>query len=461
MSIAMFAQVLACVAAVVAAAAPAAPQTLYGLMIDAGSEGSRLFIYTWNSSAPDAAQQRLPTPIAVGNFSANPGIGSFALTPERAGSSLEPLLAYAQKELAEHRKIWGRIPIWLRATAGMRLLHADEREVLLDHVRTYLSRSPFYFRKDNAIVITGEEEGVFGWLAVNYRLGYLDHSGPLTANNTIGSLDLGGASSQIVFIPQKSIMSGIFPLFLGARGVRLYSWSFLHFGQQEAELRTADVIISQGLNEVQSVSELDHPCFAQHFLYRPSFSYGDKRSFPMEVEMKGSSDFLKCRDLVTQIFMKDAPCLVNSCSISGVYQPHIYDSRFVAFAHFADVAESLALPENAQLRDLKIAAEYVCSLSLEQLNVIFARVSEKDRTHLCFHSTYILALLTHGYGFSYDSSQITFKGKFDTGEGIDYVTGAMIYELNRDPTLTQPLGEEVSQASSNSERPHVQQLIFG
>lgn len=426
----------------------------YGVMIDAGSEGSRVVIFKWKEHQFGHQEREMITATPVGNFSLEPGIGSFALDPQNAGESLGPLVDYAKANLAAHKDAWPNIPIWLRATAGMRLLHADERENVLDDVRDYLRQCPFYFQDTHAYVITGEEEGIFGWLAVNYHMGNFQGN-MVDASNTVGALDLGGASVQIVFIPQKSIMSHVFPLKLGTARFRVYTWSFLHFGQREASHRASDVIISDALEEVQSISSISHPCFPIGYQYKPSFGYSSTSVFPLKVTMNGSSHFRKCEDIIKRTFKKtDAPCLVDSCSFYGVYQPHVYDSRFVAFSHFADVAKALALPKEAHLHDLRIASEYVCSLSVQQLDTIFARVT-KDyaRRHLCFHSAYVYVLLTYGFGFDDDSSQISFQQNFDNGEPIDYIVGAMLYELNQNPWLAEPILPDDPPAKASTTKP--------
>lgn len=43
-------------------------------------------------------------------------------------------------------------------------------------------------------------------------------------------------------------------------------------------------------------------------------------------------------------------------------------------AHFAEVVADLGLPVDAQLQDVLIATRYVCSLTLAQLEMLFARV---------------------------------------------------------------------------------------
>lgn len=421
----------ACWGAVAAVATEVSAEHSYGLMIDSGSEGSRIYLFRW---IPTCARE-IVIPEAFGNMNTVPGIASFALAPAAAGGSLKPLVEYAKQFLRAQQAGWHRMPLYLRATAGMRLLSENEREDVLFSVRKYLGTSPFDFQDDHAYVATGEEEGIFGWITVNHMLGNLK-ADKLTHTSTVGALDLGGASSQIVFIPEKSIMANAFPLQLGPHRFRVYSTSYLHFGQREAAHRTASVIISKALLEVQSVSEVRHPCFSLGYAYHPKFSYNDQRSLPIDVRMNGSSDFSGCRDLLQQIFSKDSLCLVPSCSFYGVYQPHVHGSQFVAFSHFAEVAHHLALPPNAQLYHLQVAAEYVCSLSVQQLDTIFERVAlQYERDHLCFHSTYILVLLTYGYGFPLDTDDIAFKRHFDNGEDIDYVVGAMIYQINQEPEV--------------------------
>lgn len=79
-------------------------------------------------------------------------------------------------------------------------------------VRNYLSTTPFKFQDKWARVISGEEEGVFGWITVNYLASTLVPQG----GTTLGALDLGGASTQITFVAGVDILANLFNIQLGS-----------------------------------------------------------------------------------------------------------------------------------------------------------------------------------------------------------------------------------------------------
>lgn len=72
---------------------------------------------------------------------------------------------FAKDILKDHEKDWGKFPIYLKATAGMRQLSYNDREAILRAVRDFLGdpkTCPFYFQFDQARVISGEEVGFAG-----------------------------------------------------------------------------------------------------------------------------------------------------------------------------------------------------------------------------------------------------------------------------------------------------------
>lgn len=56
-----------------------------------------------------------------------------------------------------------------------------------------LGGSGFRFEDAWARVLSGADEGVFGWVAFNAR------AGTLGTSNTLGALDLGGSSLEVTF----------------------------------------------------------------------------------------------------------------------------------------------------------------------------------------------------------------------------------------------------------------------
>ncbi|KAG5175334.1 nucleoside phosphatase family-domain-containing protein, partial [Tribonema minus] len=219
----------------------------HGLIIDAGSGGSRMHVYQWEPRLFAS----LPPPISfpesrntwTGRLS--PGISSYAEHPWDIGEHLRPLIEFAKNILKDHEDNFYKFPLYLRATGGMRQLPVAQRARIMDHIRWFLysEESPFYFEYDFARVVSGEEEGIYAWAAINFLKGHLllDSGGSGTANSnvTVGALDMGGASTQIAFFRQdQDIMSNLFKLQVGAqKHWNVYVHSFLYFGEASTKLR--------------------------------------------------------------------------------------------------------------------------------------------------------------------------------------------------------------------------------
>ena len=95
------------------------------------------------------------------------------------------MLAAAQARLANQSARFSTFPVFLCATAGMRILNVSLQSSIMTEVRGILRQSPFLFRDAWASIISGEEEGVHGWISTNYQLGLLSNTTGL-ANRTKG-----------------------------------------------------------------------------------------------------------------------------------------------------------------------------------------------------------------------------------------------------------------------------------
>jgi apyrase len=176
----------------------------YALVIDAGSSGSRLHLYEFDITDGLDLKDELFKPL-------KPGLSSFNENPKDGGESIRPLLeaAKARVPTALHKKT----PLFLGATAGLRMLGDKQANVLLkEGISSVVSLSSrpynrlfvlaervcreydFVVKPDSFKIMAGTDEGKYAWVAINYLLGALG----LEADDTLGVIDLGGGSVQMM-----------------------------------------------------------------------------------------------------------------------------------------------------------------------------------------------------------------------------------------------------------------------
>ncbi|XP_064249666.1 ectonucleoside triphosphate diphosphohydrolase 2 isoform X2 [Passer domesticus] len=212
------------------------PGFKYGIVLDAGSSHTAMFVYKW------PADKENDTGVVSEHGMCDvegPGISSYSSNPPAAGTSLEHCLNQALRDVPKEKHTG--TPLYLGATAGMRLLNiADPQasDAVLRAVAATLKTYPFDFR--GAKILSGEEEGVFGWVTANYLLENFIKRGWLgewiqPQKKTLGAMDFGGASTQITFEtrdtienPQNEVM-----LKLYGQAYKVYTHSFLCYGRDQ------------------------------------------------------------------------------------------------------------------------------------------------------------------------------------------------------------------------------------
>lgn len=190
-----------------------------------------------------------------------PGISTFAATPSKVGEDhLKPLLKYAQGMVPQSQQY--RTPIFLYATGGVRMLRPTVSTNLLtsacNYIRTY---TDFFLPECSSYVsmIDGEVEGIFGWTAVNYLAGNLqdpianDHG---KSHFTYGFLDMGGASTQVTFVPnttetqehKQNMYTVNIPSLNGNEDLsfQVSSTSYLRYGVNEVHKQILDLFVESG-----------------------------------------------------------------------------------------------------------------------------------------------------------------------------------------------------------------------
>ena len=249
------------------------PLVQYGLMIDAGSTGSRIHVYKFNNCGPSPAYEYETF------VQKHPGLSAFAGRPNEAAQSLDSLLDVAVRTVPEALRRC--TPVAVKATAGLRLLGAQQSGEILDAVRRRIdSVYPFPLAaKDPVAIMDGRDEGVFAWVTANYLMDTIRADSPKTAA-PYAVLDLGGASTQIVLEPvfdtEKpgtiSMHEGDHKYelrFGGSKGKThvLYQHSYLGYGLMRARKsvhRLVDFMASVRTSSSGSTpAEIGNPCLAR------------------------------------------------------------------------------------------------------------------------------------------------------------------------------------------------------
>ncbi|XP_070847066.1 ectonucleoside triphosphate diphosphohydrolase 1 [Chaetodon trifascialis] len=372
----------------------------YGIVLDAGSSHTALYIYAWPAEKDNntgKVEQKHSCKVK------GPGISSYASVPVMAGQSLEACMHEAEQWVP--RKRHHETPLYLGATAGMRLLNIGSSlasDQVLRAVELALQKFPFSYQ--GARILSGQEEGAFGWVTVNYLDERLKQG-----LQTTGALDLGGASTQISFIsnnydgsesPSNSVTFRLY-----GNDYHLYTHSFLCYGKDQALRMTLaqqtqsgpetvlDPCFNPGFNETKNYTVLyDSPCVSDR---KP-------QKAPATFSHMGNGDFLKCQEVIKKVF-NFSHCKYSQCSFNGVFQP-LLQGQFGAFSAYYFVMNFLNLTDTSlPLDTVKEKLTSYCSTPWNQITQQHPGVKMKYLAEYCFSGTYILTLLTEGYNFTAES----------------------------------------------------------
>ena len=381
-------------------------------MIDAGSSGSRVHIYKFNHCKEEPELENEVFKML------QPGLSSFGNDSEAAVNSLEPLLELALESVP--KEVQSCTPIAVKATAGLRLLGADQSNAILKAVETRLStKYPFPIADKGIEIMEGKDEGVYAWITVNYLLGKLKAS---KRGETVATFDLGGASTQIVFEPEfdineEQMLPGDhqYELEYAHQNYNLYQHSYLGFGLNEAKRRIKEVVVKSWGEKIPG--RVFHPCLPEG--HKEIITYESKK-----IELVGTgAGHAACRGVIEKVFGKEKACALNPCAFDGVYQPPLMDTftdrDLYVFSYFYDLIEPLGMPLEFSVRELGELANRVCGGEVNQIfghlpNALHAIKSSPD---YCLDLTYTHALLRVGYDVSPDRLVRTAKKIRDAETG--------------------------------------------
>ncbi|KGP63540.1 multidrug DMT transporter permease [Legionella norrlandica] len=345
-------------------------------VIDAGSTGSRLHIYSY-----DLDDNKTPIHInEIWNKKIKPGFATIEPNSSTIDAYLTTLLADAPTE---------HIPVYFYATAGMRLLPQSKQKKYYDELEQWFKQQS-QWQLVEAKTITGNDEALFDWLAVNYKLGTLQSK----QNQSVGVMDMGGASVQIVFPIQKNEeINKLYQVELDLYGqhITLYVHSFLGLGQTEMS--------HQFLNSAS--------CFANNYPL-PDGESGQGNAPSCEEEVSSLMNSVHKVNQQVQPLLASNP--VNEWySIGGI--SNLASSNLFHFENNVLTNQSLLQQGDSQ----------ICHQQWEMLNAQYP--NDEYLYQYCLLSSYYYALMVDGYGI-YPDQTIHY---IPPEENLDWTIGVVLY----------------------------------
>lgn len=322
-------------------------------VVDVGSTGSRLHVYVYDCDHQAEYVKE------VWSKKINPGLTSIEFKQASVDAYLKNLFEGAPTH----------IPIYFYATAGMRLLSHDKQSVYYDAVKHWFDHASWDLIE--AKTITGREEGVFAWLAVNHEQKSL-----LTdMHEKIGVMDMGGASVQIVTSVTSSDGKNpddLVHVEVDHQDVTLFVHSFLGLG--------ATLVSQQFLNNPE--------CFPE--------------GYPLPNGLIGHGDAEHCGEAVSQ--------LINHVhAVNTVIQPILLSETprtWYALGGLAYLLKEEPFRRNSvdmtNTGFLEQADSTTCRRLWSDLRTEYPdneRISQS-----CLLASYYHALIEQGYGLNFDKS---------------------------------------------------------
>ncbi|XP_072859577.2 ectonucleoside triphosphate diphosphohydrolase 3 isoform X2 [Pogona vitticeps] len=345
------------------------PGLKYGIVLDAGSSRTTVYVYEW------PAEKENNTGVVRQTFKCNvkgPGISSYGSNPQEISKPIDDCMNKVKEKIPFH--LHRSTPVYLGATAGMRLLRLQNESAaneVLESIQNYFTSQPFEFR--GAQIITGQEEGVYGWITANY----------LKDNFLENSNDKSRIENPCYPQNYKTIIT------------TKHLYGSLCTANKRPE--------NHNLSHTISVTGTGDPALCRE-------------------AVSGLFDFTSCRDK-------------EDCSFNGIYQPKV-KGNFVAFSGFYYTVNALNLTGQFSLADFNSSMWTFCSQNWNQLPFMLPKFEETYARSYCFSANYIYYLLIHGYKFNAENWPLIHFQKEVGNSSIAWPLGYMLSLTNMIPAET-------------------------
>lgn len=381
----------------------------YEAVIDAGSSGTRLYLYE-NESREGGFVLRTLLEEEPDNLK---GLSRYATDTDRAGpAEIGPLLTRLRSFLVSKALLASEVSVSVLATGGMRLLDGKIAEQIYSSVKREIARHGLSERRVGTI--TGQEEGLYAWTDVNYLMGNFRGS-----QRTEGIVEVGGASAQVTFAiaSPDGLGEAVQNLKIGQQAYRVLSVSYLGLGQNEARRSMLDLVRKQsGVN----------PCYPNsansNVIFNAAMARGQLSA--IQVSADQASFDQACFDLYARVVQETSASPINQFPIVQFQSlPDFRHTRFV-----------LLSSTYLKLRDWDLLAHRGPDRGL--LREIFARCMGPDAwqkvsslqgtgafaQNACANATYLYSMIFSGRGLALSSGRARVLDEIN-GQALTWTRG--------------------------------------
>lgn len=238
------------------------PENVQAIVIDAGSSHTSALLYQWSSDliggtglVKQMEEIYLDVPVT-----------SFAGEPANLTSFMQGLLS----DIEDWDSVSLGIPIYVGATAGVRILQESEPEQvaeILDVITRVIKTS--HFEVGKVEILSGTDESSLNWLTVNILSETIIDSPRLMLENekvpTSGALDMGGGSLEVAFDCVEGCNQAQ-PLDVFNQDFAIWTSKSSCYGLKEAMGRFVALIILQGFLNGNNFTDvpISNPCVNTH-----------------------------------------------------------------------------------------------------------------------------------------------------------------------------------------------------
>lgn len=372
----------------------------YKVIFDAGSTGTRVHVFQFNSpkfslrtteiTESDLALISIPLFARVQG-----GLSEFAKNPKDCRQGLMDLVNKAKAAVPKSE--WAKTEVVLMATAGLRLLHAQQADALLAEARDVLVKhSPF---------IVGTVDTIDG--KTEAKLIYvMTHFVAAASDKQLAIVDLGGGSVQLAYkvreFENDSAKEEVAEYLEQTKRSTLYLNSWLGYGLVAFRMKALEM----------AGDGQPHPCVPEWTPAGVIYTYGEKSisvvprqsgsaSSPVDSclalvrsALRESNPDAKCRTITTSLSQTAA----SQCGLNGTWlgpsEPNSID-EWRLFSYIFDLAaEEGLVPEGESeatlsASDFLKAARVHCERS--------EKIHERIEWWKCVDLVYVSALLVDGF----------------------------------------------------------------